>query len=42
LTGKAKERIEKLETENARLRESLEYLKAEDKRKAKVIDKLLG
>lgn len=42
LTGKVIERIEKLETENARLRESLEYLKAEDKRKAKVIDKLLG
>lgn len=42
LTGKVKERIEKMKTENARLRESLEYLKAEDKRKAKVIDKLLG
>lgn len=42
LTGKVKERIEKLETENARLRESLEHLKKEDERKARVIDKLLG
>jgi hypothetical protein len=42
LIGKATEKIERLEAENAILRESLEYLKAEDKRKAKVIDKLLG
>lgn len=42
LIGKATEKIERLEAENALLRESLEYLKAEDKRKAKVIDKLLG